>query len=507
MRVTLINPPALPGRFNYSAFTHPPLGLACLAAVLRERGHSVTVIDAVGEAIARFTPYSPSKQFLVQGLSISQIIDRVHPDSGLIGVSCMFSHTWPLVRLLIRRLCEAFPRVPIIAGGEHPTALFDLCLKQAPLAACILGEGEQTVVEITEALEAGRPLREIAGLPLKDPETKTVRLTSPRRPITDPDSLPRPAWDLIPWTAYRFFDGPVQSRPMAVLASRGCPHRCAFCSAPAMWTGGWRKRTPENIVREMTDYQRDYHTREFLFRDISSFISRSWTRELCLAIHEQLPGIRWQMPVGARPEIMDEETAALLVASGCSYFQFAPESGSPAVLAAMNKRLDLNRFRRAVLNAKKAGMIVGVLFIIGYPTETLRDVRLTFRLIRWLARHDIDEIAVSSFVLLPGTRTFSELAAKRLLVIDDAFCYQTAGATAFTPTASWNPMMGKKRLLLLKWLGLIQFYAIAFFRRPSRLLRMIRNVYRGRQETKSERVLTEILEKCRQGFRKNQGGF
>lgn len=500
MRVTLINPPSLIGKYNYSAFTHPPLGLAYLAACLRQKNHIVRVVDAVGEGISRFTIYPGSKRFLVQGLSVTDILNRIPPETGLIGISCMFSHTWPLVRQLIRDIKNTFPDIPIIAGGEHPTVMYDTCLCQAPLDACVLGEGEATTVEIVEALEKGRPLSEVSGIALTDPGTGNVIQTAGREVIPDLDAIPPPAWDAIPWKAYKFYDGPVESTPISILASRGCPHDCAFCSAPAMWKSVWRKRTPENILHELTINFPAQQITDVLFRDISPFIDRDWIQNLCSVLHDNLPGIRWQMPVGGRPEIMDKTTAEMLVRSGCRHIQFAPESGSPDVLSAMNKRLDLKRFRNAVLNARDAGMRISALFIMGYPGETLNDIRSTYRLIRWLAKQGVDEIAISSFVLLPGTRVFADLVAGGAVKIDDDFFFQAAGATSFTPAISWNPNMGRYSLFLYKWLGLIQFYAIAVFLHPRKLIRTISNLIRGKQETKTDRVLAEIVTKFKRRF-------
>ena len=497
MRVTLINPPALIGRFNYSAFTHPPLGPAYLAACLRQNGHEVCIIDAVGEAISQFYPYTPSRRFLVQGLNFDDIIRRIPPESGLIGISCMFSHTWPLVRKLIRCIKKCFPGIPIIAGGEHPTAMYGTCLCQAPLEACVLGEGEKTITEIAENIENRRPLSGIDGIAWKDPGTGKVHQNRMRQPISNPDTLPFPAWDLIPRESYTLYEGPASSKVIPMLATRGCPHSCAFCSAPAMWRGGWRRRSPENIVHEMAGYISSDHITEFQFLDISPLVNKQWLKDVCRTIRDRHPGIRWQIPVGGRPEAVDQTTAELLVGSGCRHIQFAPESGSPTILAAMNKHLDLDRFKQAVLAAGKAGMSISVLFIIGYPGETRNDIRASYRLIRWLARQNVDEIAISSFVLLPGTRIFNELVAGGSVKIDDEFLLQTAGATAFTPSASWNPHMGKYPLFLYKWLGLIQFYGIAVVRRPSRLGRTIANLVRGRQETKTDRVLAEIIAKLK----------
>lgn len=497
MHVTLINPPALIGRFNYSAFTHPPIGTAYLAACLRQHGHEVAVIDAVGEAISRFAPYPGSKRFLVQGLADDDIIRRVPGKTAMIGLSCMFSHAWPPVRSLIRKLKQHFPRTPIIAGGEHPTAMYGLCLDQAPLAACVLGEGEDTIIEIADNLACGRSISEINGMAWKEPHTGRIHKNPDREKTVDLDALPFPAWDLIPWKAYKLYEGPVLAQAIPMLASRGCPHDCAFCAAPSMWNRAWRNRSVKNIADEMKTYFVNDHIKEFQFLDINPLVSRKWIRELCSTIRDRFPGIRWQMPVGGRPEILDADTARLLIESGCRHIQFAPESGSPDVLAAMNKRLDLKAFRRAVLTVQKAGMSVSILFIIGYPGETGRDIRLTYRLIRWLARQGIDEIAVSTFVLLPGTRIFADMQTTRSLAIDDAFLFQTAGATSLIPAVSWNEKIKSNKLFLLKWWGLAQFYILAFGYHPRRLYCILQNLVKGRQQTKTDRVLAEIVEKIK----------
>ena len=114
------------------------------------------VIDAVGEALGAMHPgYRPD--ILINGLSVAEIVDRIRPDTEFVGISCLFSHEWPLIRQLIAAIAARFPAVPIVLGGEHATAVPELCLADAPaLRACALGEGEETVVELLEAC-VGRP--------------------------------------------------------------------------------------------------------------------------------------------------------------------------------------------------------------------------------------------------------------------------------------------------------------------------------------------------------------
>ena len=500
MHITLINPPALVGKYAYSAFSHPPLGLGYIAACLRQEGHAVQVIDAVGEAIARFATYLPNRNFLLQGLSADGILAAISPETGLIGFSCMFTHAWPATRGLIHKTNRLFPKIPLVAGGEHPTALPALCLKQAPLTACVLGEGEATMVELAKTITANKDLATVSGIATRNDRTGEITTTAPRRPILDLDCLPWPAWDLIPWEKYHLYVGPVSCRTMPMLSTRGCPYHCAFCTAAAMWGGIWRKRSPAGITRELRHNIRRYGIQEFQFFDISSLIDRRWVKALCRQILKERLDIKWNMPVGNRSEVIDKDTARLLVRSGCDYIQFAPESGSPRVLKKMNKKMDLDHLLLAIKAATDAGMRVCALFIIGYPGETMADIRLTYHLIRRLARSEVREIAISSFALLPGTPIFHELRQRQTITLNDDFFYQAAGATAFGLSHSWNPPFGRRRLMVLKWLGLIQFYGLSFLYHPHRPLNLLRNLRRGRQETKMDRVLREISEKIKRRF-------
>src|SRR2546422_4428965 len=161
---TLIRPPSVVGRFALTLNATPPLSVAYLAGSLTAAGHEVQVIDAVGEALWAMHPgYRPD--IVVNGLSIPEIVDRIRPDTEFVGISCLFSHEWPLIRELIAAIATRLPAVPIVCGGEHATAVPELCLADAPaLGACALGEGEETVVDLVNACVAQRRLRDVAGI-------------------------------------------------------------------------------------------------------------------------------------------------------------------------------------------------------------------------------------------------------------------------------------------------------------------------------------------------------
>jgi len=120
VKVCLIRPPNVVSPLAYTALQVPPIGLAYIAAVLREGGHDVILIDGVGEAPTSQVSYL--KDWLLQGLRFEEILERIPDDSELIGISGMFSSDWVHVRTLVNLIGERFPEKPFIAGGEHFTA-------------------------------------------------------------------------------------------------------------------------------------------------------------------------------------------------------------------------------------------------------------------------------------------------------------------------------------------------------------------------------------------------
>ena len=99
-----------------------PLGLAYIAATLREAGHEVSVLDAVGEAPEQVTQ-GARKQLFALGLTIPEIVDRLDPQAGAFGLTNMWSFSWPLVRELIQAIKTRHPDIPLVCGGEHFTGL------------------------------------------------------------------------------------------------------------------------------------------------------------------------------------------------------------------------------------------------------------------------------------------------------------------------------------------------------------------------------------------------
>jgi anaerobic magnesium-protoporphyrin IX monomethyl ester cyclase len=495
VKLTLIQPPGLVAVGNYSTMTQPPLGLAYLAAYARRSGHEVSVVDAVGAAPGLLRPWPGHPKRMLQGLDIPEVLARVPADVEVLGVTCMFTHAWPMVRELLRALKRAFPGARLIAGGEHATAVWESVLRQGGADLCVLGEGEATLGELLEAWRSGGDWTQVPGIACRLPDG-ICRKTRPRPRIAEVDALPWPAWDLFDVAAYMdagLFMGPKAGRSMPLLATRGCPFRCTFCSSSRMWTQHWKARRPESVVDEMERYRDVYGADDFQLQDLTAIVRKDWILAFCREILRRGMKTSWSLPVGTRSEVIDDEVARGLVASGCRHITYAPESGSERILRAVEKRVHLGRLEDSVRACLAAGMRVCLFQIIGFPQEEAVDLRKTFAWMRRMARLGVHEVAVSTFVPLPGTELFDELHAADPIAVDDDYCYWMSGATGLFATRSWNPRLSSRRLLRLKWWGLAQFYGLSFTHHPGRLWELLRNLWQGRQETKVDRVLREYL--------------
>ncbi|MCB9892291.1 MAG: cobalamin B12-binding domain-containing protein, partial [Planctomycetes bacterium] len=304
-----------------------PLGLAYIGAAIRGAGHEVSIVDGVAEAPDRVTPEGKIHRM---GLDPEEIVARIDEDTDLIGVTNMWSFSWPLVRRIIQQLKARWPEKPILCGGEHFTGCPELSMESSPIDYIVLGEGEESVVEVLEALangghtKNGTPLHQIAGLVYRaDGE---IRKNPPRARIRDVDQIAWPAWDLIDVETYNehnFVTGLKKGITIPILATRGCPYQCTYCSSPGMWTTRWYPRNPVDVVDEIQSYMTTYGAVNFPFQDLTAIIKKDWIVRFCREIIDRKLDITWQFPSGTRCEVIDDEVAGLLRESGGRHLAFA----------------------------------------------------------------------------------------------------------------------------------------------------------------------------------------
>lgn len=343
-----------------------PLGALSLCAALRARGYATDLRDL---------------QELEGG-------DRVDPagfarwlaESGdQLGIGTL-SATLPLVLLATRALKASRPGRTIILGGPGASGNEASILEAFPSVDVVVrGEGEETLVELIDAIRGGRPLSGVRGITYRS--GPGVR-TNPDRPrIADLDLLPSPYRGAVRLDGYL---DPRWSRfaIFGILTSRGCPYSCAFCAIPTVWRGGARRRSLSPILEEIRILRDEYGLDRFRILDDTFTLDRRAVLDFCDALARTGWDMRWVCH--GRVDHMDEEVVASLHAAGCAGILFGIESGSDRILQRVGKGFTLAR-ALDVIQMCSARLVVEASFIWGYPFETLDDFYDT--LIALLAVH------------------------------------------------------------------------------------------------------------------------
>jgi radical SAM superfamily enzyme YgiQ (UPF0313 family) len=281
------------------------------------------------------------------------------------------------------------PSVLTAVGGVHATALPHRILSDFPsFDFAVLGEGEETLVELVRALSSGSPLDAIHGLAWRNGES--TRENEPRARKDDLDALPLPAWDLFP-----------DAREYHVITARGCPYQCVFCTAP--YGHKIRERSPENVLAEMYAVAERYQPRHYRINDESFAFKKERGERIVAGIkeHEELRAIPKAASLRANsvyPELMEGMRDA-----GFVYVDFGVESGDPEILTRIKKRVTMDELRHAVAVTKRAGIKVGGNYIIGHPGETPATIRKT---IRFAVELNCDFNAFGIMTPYPGTEIY-----------------------------------------------------------------------------------------------------
>lgn len=474
-----------------------PLGVTHLAGYLRQCGHEVSFIDAIGEGIDTLTPVDAMPGTYVRGLTAADIAARIPEDTAVIGVSCMMSTNWVAHRHIIQAIRRRFPQATLIIGGEHATALPEYCLRDAGVIDfVVLGEGENTTDDLLNALDKGTDPTLVPGLGfLRD---GAYAVSSKRLRERQVDGLSWPAWDLVPVENY--FKGPHSAsldsgRTFPIIASRGCPYECTFCSSPAMWGRLWRPRKPQNVVDEIEHYVRQYNIDHIDFWDLTLIVKRSWIVAFCEEMIARKLRISWQI-VTTRSEAIDSEVAHLLKKAGCNFITYAPESGSDQVLADIRKKVNKEAMLTSIAAAVDAGMGAKLSYVLGFPDDRLVDVFASYWMaIRaaWRGAHDATFFAYFPY---PGSELFDRLVNEGKIHINDEYFFGLAVYNLHGMKSSARNFNDTQ----LRWLcivGMALFYMVSFTRRPLRFLRLVDDLIRERGRTKLAAALVRFRKNAR----------
>lgn len=475
LKVCLIRPPVTVVPSSATRYAVPPLGLAYVAAAVAGAGHACQVIDAIGEAIHQYSKSPISPDSLLHGLKFCELVGRIAPDTEVIGLSLMFSRDWLTAKMLMEHIRERFPAALIVMGGEHISACWKYSLDTcATLDVGVLGEGEATIVSLLQAHSFGAPLASVAGIAYR--ENGEAKKTAPRPRLQELDAIAPPAWEKFPLEEYisnAFNLGFNLGRSAPLLASRGCPFQCTFCSNPVMWSPKWAVRSPYAVVEEMKRYKKEYRVTNFDFYDLTAIIKKEWIVEFCRILLAEGLDVTWQLPTGTRSESLDEETLFWLYRAGCRSVIYAPESGSAAELKRIKKKIMVPRMLASMRAAHRQGLRTKANIIFGLPGATWGDALRTYLFLVRMAWVGVNDVGCFSFSPYPGSELHDQLVKAGKVTLDENYFRRLNGFNNFFDRVSYSAKFPSYLVSILNIGGMALFYGSSLLFRPGRILRFV----------------------------------
>lgn len=403
MKVLLIQPPI--ADFYRTEFREYPLGLLYLAAALEARGHRVSLLDARRTKKPREVPLPTSLSSLTNyytrennlylgfrhfGMPFEEIGDAAaEVDPDIVCISALFTPYTEEVLGVARAVKNRLPHCRIIVGGHHATADAASILNDQAVDVVIRGEGEEILPSAIEGTNS-----DMACI---------YRLS-------DLDAIPFPARHIIDANQYLYRSNPYSM----ILTSRGCPHRCSFCSVHTMSGHEYRKRDIDSVFAEIEECVSKYGIRAIDFQDDNLLFDTCRIKSLFerLIVKYEGRGIEWLASNGMNVAHIDCELIELMRRLGFRKLDLALGTGDVQSREAWRRPETVEHYERVLGWARKAAIEVTTYVILGFPLQPISEMRAT---VDYLKTRDT-LIAPSIFYNVPGMPCFED--ARRFEVID-----------------------------------------------------------------------------------------
>ena len=450
MKILLLNPPMHYGEYNeagrlYVDKSYPPLGLGYIAAVLEKEGYNVKLIDLID------TPFE----------DVEKILKKEKPE--VIGVSCnLTDFRWGAFRLAqIAKRTD--PNIVVVMGGSHATHMYKQVLDNFPVDIVVRFEGEQSFLEIVHALKTNSSLSNIKGIAFRNKEGLTK--TEDRQPTSNLDALPFPAYHFFDFEKYVHYSSPIdfkgrnvsELRSSNMMASRGCPYNCYYCSIAKFWHN-CRFRSVTNVVDEIELLYKEYGVTHFNFFDDVFTLSKPRVIEICREIIKRNLDICWECVT--RVDFVSSDMLEWMKKAGCLSISYGVESGSSSVLKAINKKQTIAQIINAFRLTHESGTKAYILLMVGNSGETEHTINETIKLLRIVKP---DKIRTTLTLVYPATELYEECKQKSL--INDDYWLTDKAAPIYTAENDVKQ--------LKKWESKIVFSYYLQRRKLSRVLAII----------------------------------
>lgn len=426
---------------------NPPMGLISIGATAEKAGYKVFVID--GDA---------------EGLTLEETILRIvekRPD--YVG-STIMTATMDISNIFYTELKKRLPDVKVIVGGPHVSAIPEQTLIDAPaIDICVIGEGDETIVDILTTLEKGGNLDGVSGIVYR--EDGRIVKTAERPPIKDLSILPIPAFHLLDKSLYRSYgwNNWVNGfrKPLGVIfTGRGCVGKCNFCAAHSVFGHGIRFFTMQQIKNQLDYLMEKWGIRVLYFQDDTFTANRKVVNEICDYIIEKGYNKKLEIMVSSRVDILHLPTLKKMRQASIRWICFGVESGNQEILNRMSKHITIEQVKKAYQMAREADLFIAGNYMIGHIGETYETAMDTIRL-----ACDLDQ-EYASFAIaipLPGTELYQHCLDKKIPLPS----WNDFGSVN-TPPIPLNDSLNAEELMKLRDIATKKF-----FKRPMYFLKLV----------------------------------
>jgi radical SAM superfamily enzyme YgiQ (UPF0313 family) len=359
--------------FYTKEYLTPSLGLGMVAASVVQSGRKVSIIDM------RLPHRGISDVF-------AEIKSRKPVIIGITSFTNEVIAAGKMAEIIKNEIQSSF----IVLGGPHSTVYPEGTLKEFPsIDAVVMGEGEETIVELLDAIENNKSFEDIKGIAFRKNGKTTVN--EERKRAVDINNLPPPAWELFEINYY--------TGPFMISASRGCPYPCYFCTPN--YLGRVRVRDPLKVVDEIQRNVEQFGASRFQFADATLSLLEEKTSIMCDEIIKRGLNSRITWECETRADKIDEKLLRKMKEAGCRCIALGVETGSERILKEVIKKGETKEdIRRAVSLIKDSGIRVRCFFLLGHCSETIETIKET---IDFALELKPDGISFGLLVPNPGT--------------------------------------------------------------------------------------------------------
>ncbi|MDO8282434.1 MAG: radical SAM protein [Thermodesulfovibrionia bacterium] len=405
-----------------------PVTMVTIATLLRERGHTVNVMDCPATSDTVHTMLTNVRSFDPHIVFINTSTPTIEDD--IYAAACIKE--------------ESPNSIATVLFGIHPSCQYKEILQaENGVDYCIIGEPEFAARDLVEALAGGDKLHSTPGIAFLDDKEQLV-VTAPREPIKDLDDLPVPDWSFINTENYRL---PLNNdKFLLVNTNRGCPYRCIFCNAYVYYGRTPRRHSAGRIMQELHNNVTRFGITNFMFWAEEFILDKNFVRELCQAIIRSGLQIKWVC--NSRVDAVDAETLKAIKDAGCWNIAFGIESGDQNILNQINKQTSLEQISHAVTLAKKAGLQVTGHVIIGFPADTYATIATTSKFINSL---NLDFVQYYCAMPYPGTQLYNDAVQNSWLSAADWSQWEHNSSVLDYPQLTAREIMKLRRRLMLRW--------------------------------------------------------